>query len=123
MGINTDVSKVMQGNSRIPVIGNFELTRRCPLNCVICYNERKQKRELTTDEVKKVLRLRQFQRFQRTLFQSLSVSFPYPLGHRSKSSQDLRSSAIGRPVPDPFHAGTGTLPGCGENGVEVNWPA
>ena len=55
MGINTDVSKVMQGNSRIPVIGNFELTRRCPLNCVICYNERKQKRELTTEEILNIL--------------------------------------------------------------------
>ncbi|WIV11349.1 radical SAM protein [Proteiniborus sp. MB09-C3] len=27
---------------RIPLIGNFELTRKCPLNCLICYNERKK---------------------------------------------------------------------------------
>lgn len=36
---------------RIPIIGNFELTRKCPFNCVICYNERKSKRELTTAEI------------------------------------------------------------------------
>ena len=53
--INTDISKALLGNSRIPVIGNFELTRKCPLNCVICYNERKQKRELTTDEILNIL--------------------------------------------------------------------
>ena len=27
--------------NRIPIIGNFELTRKCPLNCLICYNDRK----------------------------------------------------------------------------------
>lgn len=50
-----DISKVLCGNSRIPIIGNFELTRKCPLNCVICYNERKQKRELSTNEILNLL--------------------------------------------------------------------
>lgn len=38
-------------DKRIPIIGNYELTRKCPFNCVICYNERKSKRELTTEEI------------------------------------------------------------------------
>ena len=50
-----DISDVFSKNSRIPLIGNFELTRKCPLNCIICYNEHKQKNELTTSEVLSLL--------------------------------------------------------------------
>lgn len=35
-----------------PLIGNFELTRKCPLNCLICYNERRESPEMTLEEIK-----------------------------------------------------------------------
>lgn len=41
---------------RIPLIGNFELTRKCPLNCLICYNERKKDvPEMTLTQIKSII--------------------------------------------------------------------
>lgn len=50
-----NATDLLRDNRRIPLIGNFELTRKCPLNCLICYNERKKKRELNTKEVLDIL--------------------------------------------------------------------
>lgn len=51
-----NIIEALEKGKRIPLIGNFELTRKCPFNCLICYNERKDKRELNTDEVLSILR-------------------------------------------------------------------
>lgn len=38
-----------------PLIGNFEITRRCPFNCPICYNDKSKKEEMTTTEIVSIL--------------------------------------------------------------------
>lgn len=47
--------KELTNNSRIPLIGNFELTRKCGFNCVICYNERRNDSEMKTHEIKALI--------------------------------------------------------------------
>jgi len=45
----------LTSTERIPLIGNLELTRNCPFRCVMCYNERKSKPELTTNEILNII--------------------------------------------------------------------
>lgn len=42
----------LSNDERVPLIGNFEITRKCMLNCLICYNDRQAKKELTLNEIK-----------------------------------------------------------------------
>jgi len=39
-----------------PLIGNLEITKKCQLNCKICYNERNDfKKEMTTDDIIQII--------------------------------------------------------------------
>lgn len=42
-------------NEQKPIIGNFELTRHCNLNCSICCNQVKDRQEMSFDEILKFI--------------------------------------------------------------------
>ena len=52
---NMDVYNEISDGKRVPIIGNFELTRKCGFNCAICYNERRNSQEITFNEVKNLV--------------------------------------------------------------------
>ena len=53
--VDMDVYNTISDGKRVPIIGNFELTRKCGFNCAICYNDKRNSQEITFNEIKNLV--------------------------------------------------------------------
>jgi pyrroloquinoline quinone biosynthesis protein E len=49
------INKLSEYSTRTPLIGHFELTHNCSFKCEFCYNHIKEKPELCTEDVLKII--------------------------------------------------------------------